>query len=344
MRYIVRTTIKDIAKALDVNIGTVSRALNDKPGVSAELRKKIMRKATELSYRPNGHARGLVTQRTESIGLLSGAETSTFLSNPFYAGIFAGIEAETREHNYALMFASATTESSIFDGRLPKFIVEHRVDGLLIVGAVDEAVIRLLSESHRAFVLVDYHLPGEDLETVVTNNLRGGRSATEHLLSLGHRHIAFVGGTPLDRGNFHERLQGYRDALESAGIAYREELVRGGQIVGGHDAALDLLDAHPEITGIVACNDANALAAMGGFRTRGLKVPEDVSVIGFDDIPAAQEAWPPLSTMRVDKVAMGRKAAQRLLQKLEEGDASAPHQIVFPAELVIRSSTAAPRK
>lgn len=338
-----RATIKDIARALNVNVGTISRALNDKPGVSPDLRKKIVRKAADLNYRPNGHARGLVTHRTETIGLLSGAETSSFLSNPFYAGVFAGIEAESREHNYALMFASASGMSPISVGQLPKFIVEHRVDGVLIVGAVEPAVVSTLKSSGRPFVLVDYHLAEQDLDTVVTNNARGGRAATEHLIGLGHRHIAFIGGGPLDRGNFFERLQGYREALKAAGIPLRQELIREGDIVGGYETTQAVLDAAPEISAIVACNDANALAAIAALRSRGLRVPEDVSVIGFDDIPAAQESWPPLTTMRVDKIAMGRKAAQRLLQKLEEGDVSAPHQIVFAPDLVVRGSTAAPK-
>ncbi len=339
-----RSTIKDIAKALNVNVGTVSRALNDKPGVSPDLRRKISRKAAEMDYRPNGHARGLVTQRTESIGLLSGVETSSFLSNPFYAGVFAGIEVETREHNYALMFASATGETLMSLGQLPKFIVEHRVDGLLIVGAVEVNVISLLQASKYPFVMVDYHLPNDGMDTVITNNTRGGRVATEHLIQLGHKHIAFVGGEPLDRGNFWERLMGYREALEAAGIRYREELVQGGSLNGGYDSINAILDRAPEVTGVVACNDHNALAALGALRNRKLEVPKDVSVVGFDDIPAAQESWPPLTTMRVDKIAMGRKSAQRLIQKLTEGDTSSPHQIVFSAELVLRSSTAAPRK
>jgi LacI family transcriptional regulator len=339
-----RATIKDIAKALDVNVGTVSRALNDKPGVSPDLRKKIVRKAADLSYRPNGHARGLVTQRTETIGLLSGVETSAFLSNPFYAGVFAGIEAETRDHNFALMFASATPENPIGLSQLPKFIVEHRVDGLLVVGAVEPNVVELLKSYHYPFVMVDYHLPDDGMDTVVTNNIRSARVATEHLLQLGHRHIGFVGGSPLDRGNFFERLQGYREALEGQGIKYRDELVRGTAIVSGYDSAMHVLDVAPEVTALVGCNDANALAAMGALRARKLEVPKDISVVGFDDIPAAAEAWPPLTTMRVDKWAMGRKAAQRLLQKLSEGDTSAPHQIVFSADLVPRGSTAAARK
>ena len=108
-----RATIKDLAESLGVNVGTISRALNDKPGVGPELRKRIVRRAAELDYRPNGHARGLVTQRTETIGLLSGLDTQAFLSNPFYAGVFAGIEAETRERNHALMFASAAQKSLV---------------------------------------------------------------------------------------------------------------------------------------------------------------------------------------------------------------------------------------
>ena len=339
-----RATIKDLAKAMGVNVGTISRALNNKPGVSPDLRKKIVRKAADLSYRPNGHARGLVTQRTETIGLLSGVETSAFLSNPFYAGVFAGIEAETREHNFALMFASATPENPIALGQLPKFIVEHRVDGLLVVGAVEPTVVTLLKSFRYPFVMVDYHLTDETVDTVVTNNARGGRAMAEHLIQLGHRHIGFVGGSPLDRGNFGERLQGYREALDAANIPYRRELVHGTAIVSGFDSVIHILNAAPEVTALVACNDANALAAMGALRARKLDVPKDISIIGFDDIPSSAESWPPLTTMRVDKWAMGRKAAQRLLQKLVEGEASAPHQIVFSADLVPRGSTAAPRK
>lgn len=338
-----RATIKDIAKALNVNVGTVSRALNDKPGVSAELRRRIVRKAADIGYRPNGHARGLVTHRTETIGLLSGRSTEEFLSNAFYTGVFAGIEAETREHNYAMMFASVTNDAMAAHGPLPKFIMEHRVDAVMVVGAVELFVVENLKAMRYPFVMVDYHMPDDSVDTVVTNNARGARVATEHLIGLGHRAIAFVGG-PLDRGNFVERMQGYREALEAAGIPLRPELVQGGDQVGGYQALEKILAKVSDVTAVVACNDANALAVITGLRSRGLEVPRDISVVGFDDIPAAKESWPPLTTMKVDKVAMGRKAAQRVLQKLAEGDASTPHQIVFSADLVVRNSTAAPRK
>ena len=115
-------------------------------------------------------------------------------------------------------------------------------------------------------------------------------------------------------------------------------------MIGGYDSTMKILDRAPGVTALVACNDANALAGMGALRARGLEVPRDISVVGFDDIPAAQEAWPPLTTMRVDKRAMGRKAAERLIQKLAEGEVSSPHQIIFSPDIVIRGSTAAPRK
>jgi LacI family transcriptional regulator len=338
-----RATIKEIAETVGVNVGTVSRALNDKPGVSPDLRRQIIRVADEMNYRPNGHARGLVTQRTETIGLLSGAETSVFLSDPFYAGVFAGIESETREHNYALMFASATGESPMLQGHLPKLISEHRVDGLLVVGTVESYVVKLLQSARYPFVLVDYHFAGERTDAVITNNVRGGRTATEHLLQLGHRHIAFIGGA-VDHGNFGERMRGYREALEAAGIPFRKPLVQGGDVVGGYESMLRVLERAPEVTAVVACNDANALAAIAALRARGLEVPKDVSVVGFDDIPSADASWPRLTTLRVNKVAMGRKGTQRLVQKLDDPDPAGAHEIVFSAELVVRDSTAAPRK
>jgi DNA-binding LacI/PurR family transcriptional regulator len=273
------------------------------------------------------------------VGLVSGIETARFLSNPFYAGIFAGIEAELRDHHYALMFASVAPASGVPDEHIPKFLVENRVDGSLVVGAVEPPVLEYLMEADAPFVMVDYHLPNVGMDTVVTDNRRGGRVLTEHLIELGHREIAFVGGQPLDHGNFGERLQGYREALAHAGIPYREACVQGGALVGGYESIQKVLERVPGITAVVACNDANALAAMSALRDRGLKIPGDVSVAGYDDIPAASESSPPLTTMKVDRKAMGRKAAQRLVAKLKHEQAGPPHETAFPSELVVREST-----
>ena len=338
-----KITIKDIARALNVNAGTISRALTGKPGVSPDLRKKIAQKAVQMNYRPNGHARGLVTQRTETLGLLFRVGTSELLSNAFYAEVLAGIEEESREHNYSMMFASTGGIEIESMSQFPKFIYEHRVDGVLVVGAIEAVEIGLLKKDNYPCVLIDYSLPNENIDCVITNNRRGGKIAAEHLLQLGHRHIAFVGGGPLDEGNFWERLEGYKEALKEAGIPFKKEYVQGGAIETGYESALQILDRAPQVTAIVGCNDANALGAMNAVRSRHMHVPADFSIVGFDDIRAAQTSWPALTTMRVDKRAMGKMAAQRLIRKLTEKEGSAPFQLVFSPELVARGTTAAPR-
>jgi LacI family transcriptional regulator len=240
------------------------------------------------------------------------------------------------------MFASVAPAQGVPIDHLPKFLVENRVDGVLVVGAVEPPILEYLREGATPFVMIDYHLPSVGMDTVVTDNRRGGRTVTEHLLELGHRNIAFVGGSPLDHGNFGERLQGYREALEAAGIAYDEKLVQSGDMVGGYDSVLEVWDRVEGVTAVVGCNDANALAAMAALKDRGLRVPNDVSVVGYDDIPAARESDPPLTTMKVDRYAMGCKAAQRLVAKLKKDDEGPPHETAFPSELVVRRSTATP--
>jgi len=325
---------------MGVNVATISRAMNNKPGVSADLRRQILKKAAELHYLPHGQARSLVTQCTETIGLVFDSETGAFLSNPFYGGVLAGIESELRKHNYSLMFSSTGGAKLELVTDLPKFVIERRVDGILVVGSIDEGNIRLFKEVDLPMLMIDYHLTEEPMDTVIVDNRRGGRMLAAHLIGLGHRNIAFIGGRPLDEGNFYERLWGYRDALQEHDIPFRPEWVQEGDIEGGYDSTLQILARAPEVTAIMACNDTNACAAMRALVSKQMSVPEDISVVGFDDILSAAESWPPLTTIRVDKRAMGRTAAQRLLQKLTNEESTPPYETVFPTELVLRKSTA----
>jgi LacI family transcriptional regulator len=334
-----RTTIKDLARDLGVNAATVSRALNDKPGVSEALRRQILRRAAECHYTPHGNARGLVTQRTETLGLLFNADTCTFLANPFYGAVLAGIEKRMRERGLALMFASMADQEPEGPEQLPKFIRERRIDGLLVVGSVEASLLRVLKEMDIVFLLVDYHLGREHFDAVLVDNHRGGYMAAAHLIDYGHRNIGFVGGAPLDHGNFYERKQGYLEAMEHAGMSVPRHWIVSGDEEGGYESTLCLLKRDPDITGIVACNDANALASVRAVQASGRNVPADISVVGFDDIPAACQAWPPLTTVAVEKEAIGRVAVERVLDLISADGNSVPHETVFPAELVIREST-----
>ncbi len=337
-----KTTIKDIARDVGVNVATVSRALNNKPGVSPELRRTIQRRAAELNYLPYGQARSLVTRRTETVGLLFDMELGTLLSNPFYSEVLAGIEAEIRQHDYSLMFASTSGEPVQHFTALPKFIVEHRVDGVIVVGSVEANIIDMLITSGQPFVIVDYHLPDRHLDAVLADNVRGAYAATELLIGLGHRTIAFVGGEPLDHGNFGERLEGYRRALNDAGIPFQDDLVAGGGIENGDLNALQILARRPDTTAVIACNDTNAIAALNALQRKGYGVPDRISIVGFDDIPHAARTHPPLTTVHVDRRGMGRAAALRLIHKLHDNDSQPECETVFPAKLVVRESSGPP--
>ncbi|HEY8239886.1 MAG TPA: LacI family DNA-binding transcriptional regulator, partial [Kiritimatiellia bacterium] len=330
-----RTTIKDVAERVGVNAGTVSKALNGRPGVRPDLRRRILDKAAELDYSPSGAARSLVIRRTETIGIVYDLDTGNLFANPFWGYVLAGVEDELREQGYAAIFSSLAASPSSTEAHVPKFITEHRVDGVLVFRQADDAFLQDLEDRGRPFVLVDYNLPNRTFDAITTDNRRGAYMATEHLLKLGHKQIAFIGGP---HRNFMERHDGYEAALADHGVRYRDALVHLAPVDDGYMKTFDLLERAPDLTAIVACNDANALSAMRALRSRNIEVPDQVSVVGFDDIVAAEEATPALTTMQVDKRAMGAMAARRLLSRIRGDDPSPQHQTEFPARLVVRKT------
>jgi DNA-binding LacI/PurR family transcriptional regulator len=213
------------------------------------------------------------------------------------------------------------------------------VDGVLVVGWIPRHVLDPLRKVGYPFVLVDYRFANEHADAVVTDNRKGMRTATEHLIKLGHQRIAFVGG-PLEEGNFRERLEGYREALEAAGLEFDDRLV--GELTENQEretAVLRVSERSLGTSAIVASNDLVALDVIRILSESGRKIPSEISVVGFDDIQAASYSHPPLTTMRVDKQAMGRRAAQRLLERLREPRSPSAEESVFQPELVVRQST-----
>nr|HPG00515.1 substrate-binding domain-containing protein [Kiritimatiellia bacterium] len=190
-------------------------------------------------------------------------------------------------------------------------------------------------------ILVDHRYGDGRFDTVAINNVVGGRRAVEHLLSLGHRRIGFVGGS-LRSPSFRERLDGYREALSEAGIPADESLVQLGESHGGHDSMMRLLDLPEPPTAVFACNDLNAVRALKAARQRGLRVPEDVSLIGYDDASCAVETWPHLTTMRVDAEEMGRLAVRRLVARIN-GQKGPAEENILVSRLVTRDSTTFPK-
>lgn len=323
-----RPTLKAIAEQAGVSVSTVSRALSGRGRVNAATRERILRIAEELGYAPDMAARSLVLRRTENIGFLIHAIQS-LSPHTFYGEILTAVERELRRHRYYLHFATVEDES------LPPLIKENRVDGLLLVGCdLPPSLIQSLKDRRIPMVLIDNHLPA--IDSVFTDNVGGAFQATAHLIRLGHRRIAFVAET-LDNLSFRERLEGYRRALEAHGLPFDPEWVaEGGRVEGGFAAMARLLErARP--TAVFAANDPTAASAMRAIRAHGLRIPEDIAVVGFDDDPLAVHTDPPLTTMRVFRPKMAALAVARLLDLMKNPDQPTLH-IRIETQLIVRQS------
>jgi len=332
-------TLRDIAQAVGTTTSTVSRALNGKPGVSPALRARILEVARKLGYTPHAPARSLALKKTENIGLLIHKRQS-FSPTSFYGEIMAGAEAAATEAGYHLIFS--TSDSSV----LPDILNTRKIDGLILAGCDFEVrFIRRLKRRGVPLVLVDNHLDPLEVDCVTIDNHGGAYAATSHLIALGHRKLAFVAET-LDNLSFSERFSGFRAALAEREIPLREEWVATGEPEGGEGkdntyyglvAMRKILSVGSLPTAVVAANDAAAVGAMRAIKEAGLRIPDDIAIVGFDDAPWAAHLEPPLTTVRVDRHSMGRLAVRRLLELLD-GKGGPPVEIKLAATLVVRRS------
>lgn len=329
-------SIKDIARLAHVSHPTVSRALHDSPLVNAETAAKIRRIAEEQGYRASAVARGLVTRRTRTIALL------TMLDDPASAQVAGGLEEAAKDCGYAAFLANAQDPERAL--RAIEDLAERRVDGVIVTSAsASAAYLPLLKRLEVPIVSVnDYH-PGQPLHTVSVANQEAMRAVLQHLIELGHRRVAYLGDVNSQRTDA-ARQAGYKAALARAGIALAPELI---VTCDGHpEAAIEsmheLLRLHTPPTAVCCASDVMALGAMRAIRARRLRVPEDVSVTGFDDLFFAAYLMPPLTTVRQPLRQMGQMAME-ILFKLMSGQ-EAPAQTKVEAELIVRGSTAKPPK
>jgi DNA-binding LacI/PurR family transcriptional regulator len=326
-------SIKDIARLARVSHPTVSRALQNSPLVNAKTAAKIRKIADEAGYRPSAVARGLVTRRTRTIGLVV-----TSVSDPFAAEVTLGIEQAANEHGYSVYLANSNAEPER-ERRMVQAFAEQRVDGIIVTSSrVGALYLPLLAEMMVPIVLLNDQYPGEFVHSVLIENVRGTRAAAEHLIELGHRRIAYVGDHSGYRSDT-ERLSGYNAALTTAGIAFDPGLAVAGD--GRPEAAIEAVKRllaldHPP-TAICCYNDMTALGAMRAIHARGLSIPGDVSITGFDDLFFASYLQPPLTTVRQPMRRMGEMAMQNLL-KLMSGEESVALTRV-ESKLIVREST-----
>lgn len=332
-------TIKDVARRANVSTATVSLVLHNNKRITDFTRRRVLKAVQDLDYHPSRVARGLVLRKTNNIGFIL-TDDHFLKTEPFYTHIFLGTEFEARGHKYYVLLNTIQSEFNE-QNCLPRFVKERNVDGIIIAGKVPPGMITCLEPYQLPLVFVDYYPADDKHFAVLIDNIEGGRKATDYLIKLGHRKIAFLGGD-LDHPSIRDRYHGYQLALENHKIPVDNRIIITSESMtsreAGANAASELLKQCDEITAVFACNDAMGLGAMLQFKSHGLRVPEDISVIGFDDVPAGITSEPPLTTIRVPKIELGAQTMKVMVDILEKRIIKS-HKILIPVELIIRAST-----
>jgi len=330
-------TLKDIAQKVGYSVTTISRALAGYDDVAEPTRGLILKAAAEMGYHPDVTARRLQQRRTDTIGFIIPTHGPRF-SDPFFSELLAGIGNEAARQRFDLLVstcAPGVEELEVYK----RMVMERRVDGLLVV--------RTRQKDPRIAYLVELKFPfvafgRSDLEAdfpyLDVDGEAGLRQLVQYLVDLGHRRIAYVNALPNLMFASH-RLKGYRETLEANGISFDEALITVGELTehSGYAAGRDLLTRDERPTAIVACNDLMALGVISAAQTLGLTVGRDVAVAGFDDIPLAEHAHPPLATVRQPIYEIGQRICEMLLQLLQERMLEERHVILAP-QLVVRES------
>jgi LacI family transcriptional regulator len=330
-------TIYEVAREAGVSTATVSRVINDRRHVRAETRQRVEAAMRDLGYVANRQARGLAGGRSKVIGLLVYE-----LGSSYFNQLIRGIDAATAEIGYDLMLYTthARRES---EAQHAAELASGPADGLIFVLAVDiENYVGRLRRQGVPYVLLDHDRDVPDSTFVTAANRRGAREAIDHLIGLGHRRIGFITGTA-GTSSARERLAGYRDALRAARVDYDPALVVKGDFLEtrGYAATAQLLALEERPTAIFTSADTAAFGAVKAVRAAGLKVPRDISIVGFDDIPEASLVMPPLTTVRQPLQEMGATAVRLLRRLMDEPDAT-PRRTELLTELIVRESTAPP--
>ncbi|MFJ8609209.1 LacI family DNA-binding transcriptional regulator [Streptomyces sp. NPDC093675] len=330
-----RPTIADVAELAGVSRATVSFVLNNRPGVALATQERVRSAAEKLGWTPSRSARALSTGRARAVGLVLAREPELIGTDPFYPAFMAGIESVISETGDGLMLQMSRPGAEMETYR--RLAADRRVDGVFLTDLrLDDPRPDLVAELGLPAIAVGGIESDKDLPTVNLDDRPVVRDAVRHLVELGHRDIAYVAG-PEEFVHARRRRQAWADALAEAGLPLGTSLPGGFTAEGGARATRALLDLPTPPTAIVYGNDLSATAGMAVAQDAGLRLPHDLSVVGFDDVPLASWTSPTLTTCRANPVLWGRAAAQALVEMIEHGTTADVE--LDPATLVIRGST-----
>lgn len=334
-----KLTLEDIAQLAGVSRSTVSRVINEHPAVSEAVRQRVWDIVNETGYRPNQAARSLASQRSNIIGLVIPRRVHTFFTDPYFSSLTEGVAQACNQHSYMLslfLFYTAEDERKLF----PFVSRPGTVDGIIIQSthAADE-MFQQLSESDVPSIVAGRPMNVSDFSYVDVDNVAGAHTAVRHLVQLGRRRIGSITG-PLSTTAGLDRFEGYQNALSESRLPQDDRLHIEGDFTesSGYYCARRLLPSKPDA--LFVASDIMAVGALQAIREAGLKVPEDIAIVGFDDLPPATRTSPPLTTIRQPIRRMGIELINKLLDIILNGP-QPPRRVIFGTELVIRGSCGA---
>ena len=335
------TTMKRIAVELGVSITTVSKVLNNHDDIGEATRTRVLAKVEELGYQRNAVARSLSLRRTHTLGIVI-----PDLMHSFFVEIIAGIEPVASSRGYGLLLCSSSENPEKEQSEL-EMLRSRQVDGIVLASAHGSGITGLLQQLTKqgtTLVMIDRDdHPSVKCHRVLTDDERVGHLATDHLLDLGRRAIAHIGGPAIAHAKRREK--GWRDALRARGIKPADEwIVRGGFMESeGYQAMKRLLEVRPKVDAVFAANDPSAIGAMKAIWEAGLRVPDDIAVVGVGDIALGDLLRVPLTTVGWSRTDQGRHAAELMLNSLDEDNDAEPQRIIIPPRLIARASSGASR-
>ncbi len=327
------SNIIDVAKKARVSIATVSRVINGSDKVKAETRARVMAAVHKLKYTPNLAARGLITQRTEAIGLLL-----PDLHGEFFSEIIRGADEGVQAQQYHLIVSSSHNDPKEIEAALR--FMRGRVDGLVVMSPqIDSEVLLANLPSSLPVVLLNCRTINPHFDTITTDGFGGAREMISYLLDLGHRRIAIIKGSEYNI-EARERLRGYREAFAAHRLPSHSDLEFNGDFTeaSGYEAADHALKMKNHPTAIFASNDSMAIGAIGAIREAGLRIPHDISICGFDDIPVAKHLSPSLTSVHVPIHDLGEMAITRLFDRLRKRTKGSAAHLIVPTTLCLRNS------
>ena len=334
-----RATAQQVAELARVSRSTVSFVLNDVPGmhIREETRQRVLEAARQLNYHPDATARRMVSGQTRVIGFVLRQNPTQAFADHFLPQVLYGLSQTATSRGYHVLIEPISPEDTT--GAYIKLIRERHVDGIVLSGPRSDDQELLTIRAEGASIVLLGQLPGSGIPFVDVDNVGGAEMATRHLIQLGHHRIAMVTNAPPAYTASVDRLSGYRRALQAAGIAYHQSLVRNGHFTpeSGYNAMNELLSSEPLPTAVFVASDTVALGVLQAIRQHGQSVPDDIALVGFDDIPLAGFLDPPLTTVRLPAFSLGKGAAELLIRILNNQNGYTP-EVLLETELVVRVS------